>query len=115
MFWNVRFVLPDPEVLTVTVEHDQTCHHQGGVPVELLVRSIPCKSTSPLGDPIADAGEAGHAQTQQKQIEHVEAHVGPHPGPIYRLKPETTTCSTIIPDKKQKGPEPQQYLIILGL
>lgn len=90
------------EVLTITVEHDQARHHQGGVPVELLVRSIPCETTSPLGDPVADAGHAGHAQTQQQQIEHVEAHVGPHPGQVRRLNPETTTCSIIIPDQKQK-------------
>lgn len=72
------------------------------MPVELLVCSIPRETASPLGDPVADAGHAGHTQTQQQQIEHVEAHIGPHPRQVRKLDPETTTGSIIIPDQKQK-------------
>lgn len=64
--------------LTVAVEDQQPRHHQGRVPVELLVRPIPGETTSPPNYPIADAGDAGHAHSQQQQVAQVEA--GRHPG-----------------------------------
>lgn len=68
------------EALTVTVEHHQPRHHQDGVPVELQVRAIPGQTATPPDIPETHAGHAGHTQTDQQQVTHVEARGGPHLG-----------------------------------
>lgn len=83
---NRSETLHDPNLktktLTVAVQHDQTRHHQDGVPVELQSRAVPGETAAPPAVPHAHTHHAGQAEAQAQRVAYVEAHDGPHPGRI---------------------------------
>lgn len=82
---NVKKKRREKKAPTVAIQHNQACHHQHRMPVELQRRPVPGKTAPPPAVPQTHAHHAGQTEAQAQQVAHVEAHDGRHSAEVWRL------------------------------